>query len=54
MNNKKLTLLQIGDRIQYWYSKYYNCIMRNEKEIYENLYKAYEKLEDYYKKHYYK
>lgn len=52
MNEKRLTLLQIGDRIQYWYSKWYNCPIREEKEIYENLYKAYEKLENYYKTHY--
>jgi len=51
MNEKRLTLLQISDMIQYWYSKWYNCPMRDEKEIYENLYKAYEKLEDYYKIH---
>ena len=51
MSNKQLTSLQIADRIQYWYSKWFNSDIDGEKKVYENLYKSYEKLENYYKEH---
>lgn len=52
-NDKKLTSLQIADRIQYWYSKWYNSVMKDERKVYEDLYKAYENLEKYYREHNY-
>ena len=41
----------IKNEIQFWYSKWYNSMMRDEKEIYWNLFKGYKDLYDYYKKH---
>jgi hypothetical protein len=51
MSEKKLTSLQIADKIQYWYSKWYNSVTKDERKIYGDLYKAYENLENYYKEH---
>jgi hypothetical protein len=39
---------EVKNRIQYWYSKYCNGIMRDERKIYLNLYKSYVELNDYY------
>lgn len=39
---------EVKNRIQYWYSKYCNSIMRDERKIYLNLYKSYVELNDYY------
>ena len=41
----------IKNEIQFWYFKWCNSIMRDEKQIYWNLYKAYQDLYDYYQKH---
>ena len=32
------------ERRQFWYSKYCNCLLRDEKQVYYNLYKAYDDL----------
>jgi len=45
---KLLTKDEIKQRIQYWYSKYCNSIVRDERKAYLNLYKAYVELNDYY------
>lgn len=45
---RKLKKEEIKNRIQYWYSKYCNSIMRDERKIYFNLYKSYVDLNDYY------
>lgn len=47
----KITEKYIKDQIQFWYSKYCNSIMRDERQIYMNLYKAYIELHDYYRMH---
>lgn len=44
----KLTKKNIADIKQYWYSKYCNSIMKDERQIYLNLYKSYSDLDDYY------
>jgi len=49
VNEKPLTKQEVNDRMQYWYSKYCNCTMKDEKQIYMNLYKAYMQLDDYYR-----
>jgi hypothetical protein len=41
---RPLSESEVKDRIQYWYSKMCNSIMADEKEIYRNLYEAYEKF----------
>jgi len=45
---RKLKKEEVKNRIQYWYSKYCNSIMRDERKIYFNLYKSYVDLNDYY------
>lgn len=47
----KLTEKNIKNEMQFWYSKYCNGIMRDERQIYMNLYKAYVELDDYYRTH---
>lgn len=42
------TKKEIQDQIQYWYSKYCNSIMIDEKEIYYSLYQSYQNLKKYY------
>ena len=42
----------VKNEIQFWYSKWCNSCMRDEREIYWSLYKAYQDLYDYYKKYY--
>ena len=51
LNEILLTQQEIKDRIQYWYSKYYNGVTRDEKEIYFSLYKSYLDLEKYWQKY---
>ncbi len=46
-----MTLRFCQDQIQYWYSKWCNSCMRDEKEIYWKLYSAYQDLCDYYQKY---
>ena len=41
---RPLSESETKDRIQYWYSKMCNSMMTDEKEIYRNLYEAYEKF----------
>jgi len=45
---KLLKKEEVKNRIQYWYSKYCNSIIRDERKIYLNLYKSYVELNDYY------
>lgn len=51
LDERILTKSDVNDRMQYWYSKWCNSIMRDEKEIYWSLYKSYQDLYDYYKKY---
>lgn len=41
----------IKEQTQYWYSKWCNSIMKDEKLVYWDLYKSYQNLYDYYKSH---
>lgn len=47
----KITEKNVRDEMQFWYSKYCNSIMRDERQLYMNLYKAYVELHDYYRLH---
>ena len=51
LDKRILTKSDVNNRMQYWYSKWCNSIMRDEKEIYWNLYKGYQDLYDYFKNH---
>ena len=42
----------VKNEIQFWYSKWCNSCMKDEREIYWSLYKGYQDLYDYYKKYY--
>ena len=39
----------VKNEINFWYSKWCNSCMRDEKSIYWNIYKGYQDLYDYYK-----
>lgn len=41
----------IKNEIQFWYSKWCNSIMKDERNIYWSLYKGYQDLYDYYQKY---
>lgn len=49
LDQRKLSEEEVNDRIQYWYSKWCNGVTRDEREIYFNLYKAYEELKDFWR-----
>lgn len=51
LNERKLTQRELNDRLQYWWSKYCNSMMVDEKEIYLNLYNSYKALEEHWKKY---
>lgn len=42
---------ELKDQIQFWFSKWCNAIMVDEKKIYFNLYNNYQNLYDYLKQH---
>lgn len=50
MNKIKLSKSEIKNRVQYWYSKWCNSCMHDERQIYWNLYKGYQDLYDYFDK----
>ena len=41
----------LKNEIQFWYSKWCNSCMKDEKRIYWNLYSSYQDLYDYFKKY---
>lgn len=47
MTSKK----DIKEQIQYWWSKYCNSIMRDEKEVFLNLSNSYKQLYEYLELH---
>ena len=51
LDERILTKSDVNNRMQYWYSKWCNSIMRDEKEIYWSLYKSYQDLYDYWEKY---
>ena len=42
---EKMTKSELENQMQYWYSQYCNCVLRDERELYIKLYTA---LKDIY------
>ena len=51
MDERKLSKSEVKNRIQYWYSKWCNSCMRDERQIYWALYKSHQDLYDYWEKY---
>jgi hypothetical protein len=45
ISTKKMTKSELEDQMQYWYSKYCNCVLRDERELYIKVYTS---LKDIY------
>lgn len=44
LNERPLTEQEVKDRMQYWYSKYCNSVMVEERDVYYRLMEAYNEL----------
>lgn len=50
MTDNLLTIKEIQDWQQYWWSKVCNSVTIDQRKVYESLYNAYVELEKYYLK----
>lgn len=50
IGDEQLTIKEIKDWQQYWWSKVCNSVTIDQKEVYKKLYEAYLNLEEFYLK----